>query len=80
MLADFNKWLSIANQKETWLKKKKKELSIETIERIVKLIQEGKPKWGVVKDVGCFQSAVSKVARMFSYKRKKKKDVLHLIC
>lgn len=37
------------------------ELSIETMERIIKLLLEGNPAWSVVKDVGCSQSAVSKM-------------------
>ena len=37
-----------------------KELSTETMGRIVKLIQEDKPQWCVVKDVSCFQSSMFK--------------------
>ena len=34
-----------------------KELSIETMEGIIKFIQEGNPQWSVIKD-GCSQSDV----------------------
>ena len=38
-----------------------RELSVETMERIIKLLKEGNSTRSVVKDVGCFQSAVSKI-------------------
>ena len=38
-----------------------RELSIKTMERTIKLLQQGNPTWRVAKDVGCFQSAVSKI-------------------
>lgn len=37
------------------------ELSIETKERIIQLLEEGKSSRNVAKDVGCSQSAVSKI-------------------
>ncbi|XP_069611187.1 gastrula zinc finger protein XlCGF53.1-like [Ranitomeya imitator] len=38
-----------------------REMSIETKERIIKLLKEGKSSRNVAKDVGCSQSAVSKI-------------------
>uniref|UniRef100_A0A3B5PUG8 Transposase Tc1-like domain-containing protein n=1 Tax=Xiphophorus maculatus TaxID=8083 RepID=A0A3B5PUG8_XIPMA len=38
-----------------------REMSLETKERIVKLLEEGNPSRMVAKDVGCSQSAVSKI-------------------
>lgn len=38
-----------------------RELSAETIERVLKLILKGNSAQSVAKDVGCFQSAVSKL-------------------
>ena len=38
-----------------------KEMSIETMERIIKLLREGNPTRIVAKDIGCSQSAVSKI-------------------
>uniref|UniRef100_A0A3B3ULQ4 Transposase Tc1-like domain-containing protein n=1 Tax=Poecilia latipinna TaxID=48699 RepID=A0A3B3ULQ4_9TELE len=38
-----------------------REMSLETKERIVKLLEEGNPSHMVAKDVGCSQSAVSKI-------------------
>ncbi len=38
-----------------------RELSVETMERIIKLLQEGNPSRSVAKEVGCSQSAVSKI-------------------
>uniref|UniRef100_A0A8C5ECY3 Transposase Tc1-like domain-containing protein n=1 Tax=Gouania willdenowi TaxID=441366 RepID=A0A8C5ECY3_GOUWI len=37
------------------------EMSVETKERIIKLHKECKSSWNVAKDVGCLQSAVSKI-------------------
>ena len=39
-LVDFNEWLGISNRKETWLQPQK--VSIETIEKIIKLIEVDK--------------------------------------
>ncbi|CAI9543781.1 unnamed protein product [Staurois parvus] len=36
-------------------------MSVETKERIIKLLQEGKSSWNVAKDVDCSQSAVCKI-------------------
>ena len=36
-------------------------MSIETMERTMKLIKEGNPQWRAVKDFGCSQSSVSKI-------------------
>ena len=38
-----------------------RELSMETIERIIKLLQEGRSTQTVAGDVGCSQSAVSEI-------------------
>lgn len=54
-----------------------RELSSETMESVVKLIQEGNPQGSVVNDVDCSQSTVSKI--WGKYKRNKmvkKEDIL----
>ena len=38
-----------------------KELSVETMECIEKLIQECYPQWRIAKDIGCSETAVSKI-------------------
>ena len=44
---------------ETWLRKK--ELSVETIEAIIKPLQEGNPCKTAVKEMGFFQTVVRKI-------------------
>lgn len=57
VITDFNELLVLAKGKEIWLQK---ESSIETVKRIIKLLQEGTPL-RVEKHDGGFQSAVSKI-------------------
>lgn len=38
-----------------------RERSLETMERIIKLLQDAIPTWSVAKEVRCSQSAVSKI-------------------
>ena len=47
------------------------ELAIETLEKIVKLIQEDNTQWRVAKDIGYSQSALSKI--LCKYRSKKEK-------
>ena len=53
------------------------ELSIKTMERVIKFIQKGNPQWIVVKDVNCSQSAMFKFgANMKEMKWLKKENLL----
>ena len=58
-LADLNELLDLTNWKEGGMAPTR-ELSIKTMERIIKLLWEENPTWYVAKSVGCSQSAVSK--------------------
>uniref|UniRef100_A0A3B1IG59 Transposase Tc1-like domain-containing protein n=1 Tax=Astyanax mexicanus TaxID=7994 RepID=A0A3B1IG59_ASTMX len=50
-----------------------REMSLETKERIVKLLEEGNSSRMIAKDVGCSQSAVSKIWTKYKYTTKQMK-------
>lgn len=64
MKTSTSSWANLTEMKHGALSK---ELSIETMELIVKFVEEGNPLWSIAKGIVSSQSAVSKICWKFKW-------------